>query len=143
MPARLVGAVLARDLTVGGERWSKGRRLTAADLAAIGDAEPGDPVSVLLPDPGEIHEDDAAVRLATAVGGPGLRMRGPAESRVDLIAEGLTNREIGGRLAMSESTASVHVSRILSKMGVISRVEAAGLAIRTGLDTPPDTARPG
>ena len=87
MPTRLAGAVLARDLTVSGERWSKGRRLTADDLAAIERAEPGDPVSVLLPDPGEIHEDDAAIRLATAVAGPGVTMRGPAESRLDLVAD--------------------------------------------------------
>ena len=87
MPARLAGAVLARDLTVAGERWSKGRRLTADDLAAIERAEPADPVSVLLPDPGEIHEDDAAVRLATAVAGSGVTMRGPAESRLDLVAD--------------------------------------------------------
>lgn len=87
VPARLVGAVLARDLTIGGERWSKGRRLSSDDLAAIADAEPGDPVSVLLPDPGELHEDEAAVRLASAVAGPGLTMRGPAESRLDLVAD--------------------------------------------------------
>ncbi|HEX6867235.1 MAG TPA: hypothetical protein VF119_00445, partial [Candidatus Limnocylindrales bacterium] len=86
-PARLVGAILARDLTVGGERWSKGRRLTADDLAALGRAEPADPVSVLVPEPGEIHEDEAAIRLATAVAGPGLTLRGPAESRVDLVAD--------------------------------------------------------
>jgi len=40
-PARLVGSILARDLTVSGERWSKGRRLTADDLAALSVAVPG------------------------------------------------------------------------------------------------------
>ncbi len=87
VPARLAGAVLARDLTVAGTRWSKGRRLTADDLAALAAAEPGEPVSVLVPEPGELHEDDAALRLAAAVAGSGLTMRGPHESRVDLIAE--------------------------------------------------------
>jgi probable molybdopterin binding protein len=86
-PARLAGAILTRDLTVAGARWSKGRRLSADDLAAIASAEPGDPVSVLVPEPGELHEDDAAIRLAAAVAGPGLTTRGPAQSRVDLIAE--------------------------------------------------------
>ena len=86
MPARLVGAILARDLTVSGQRWSKGRRLTSDDLAALAAADVGDPISVLVPEPGELHEDDAAVKLATAVAGPGLTMRGPAESRVDLLA---------------------------------------------------------
>jgi hypothetical protein len=87
VPARLLGCVLARDLRVGDERWSKGRRLTREDLAALAAAEPGDPVSVLVPEAGEIHEDEAAVRLASAVAGPGLTLRGPAESRVDLVAE--------------------------------------------------------
>lgn len=86
-PARLVGAVLARDLTVSGARWAKGRRLSADDLAALAAADPGDPVTLLVPEPGELHEDDAALRLAAAVAGPGLTVRGPAQSRVDLIAD--------------------------------------------------------
>ena len=86
-PARLVGAILARDLVVSGSRWSKGRRLTAEDLAALTAADPGDPVSVLVAEPGELHEDEAALRLAAAVAGPGLIQRGPSQSRVDLLAE--------------------------------------------------------
>ena len=50
-----------------------------------------------------------------------------------LVAEGLTNREIGERLYMSEKTASVHVSRILAKLEVGGRVEAAAVAHRLGL----------
>ncbi len=87
VPARFVGAILARDLTVAGTRWSKGRRLTAEDLTAIASADPGDPVSLLVPEAGELHEDEAALRLAAAVAGPGLTTRGPAQSRVDLIAD--------------------------------------------------------
>ena len=86
-PARLVGAILARDLTISGQRWSKGRRLSADDLAVLAAAEAGDPVTVLVPEPGELHEDDAAMRLAAAVAGPGLTIRGPVQSRVDLLAE--------------------------------------------------------
>ena len=86
-PARLTGSILARDLSVGRERWSKGRRLTATDLAALAAADPGEPVSVLIAEGGELHEDDAALRLAAAVAGPGLTIRGPAQSRVDLVAE--------------------------------------------------------
>jgi hypothetical protein len=86
-PARLAGSVLARDLTVGGVRWPKGRRLSPDDLLALAAAEPDVPVSVLVPDSSELHEDEAALRLAAAVGGPGLTVRGPAQSRVDLIAE--------------------------------------------------------
>jgi DNA-binding CsgD family transcriptional regulator len=50
-----------------------------------------------------------------------------------LVASGATNREVGERLHMAEKTASVHVSRILSKLDVRSRTEAAAVAHRHGL----------
>ena len=50
-----------------------------------------------------------------------------------LVAEGFTNREIGARLFMSDKTASVHVSRILVKLSVRNRGEAAAAAHRLGL----------
>jgi probable molybdopterin binding protein len=85
-PRRFEGAVLARDLTVAGKRWEKGRRLSADDLLALATAEAGPPVTVLIAEAGELHEDDAAVRLARAVAGPGLDVRGPNQSRIDLVA---------------------------------------------------------
>jgi DNA-binding CsgD family transcriptional regulator len=58
----------------------------------------------------------------------------PRERQVlELIARGATNREIGAELFMAEKTASVHVSRILTKLDVRSRTEAAGVAHRLGL----------
>jgi DNA-binding CsgD family transcriptional regulator/tetratricopeptide (TPR) repeat protein len=50
-----------------------------------------------------------------------------------LIAEGATNRQIGAALFMAEKTASVHVSRILRKLGVSSRTQAAAVAHRLHL----------
>jgi DNA-binding CsgD family transcriptional regulator/tetratricopeptide (TPR) repeat protein len=50
-----------------------------------------------------------------------------------LVAAGRTNREIGSELYVSEKTASVHVSNILRKLGVSSRVEAAAVAQRVGV----------
>lgn len=51
-----------------------------------------------------------------------------------LVATGRTNRQIGERLFITENTASVHVSRILAKLGVAGRGEAAAVAHRLGLD---------
>ena len=51
-----------------------------------------------------------------------------------LVAEGRSNRQIGQALFIAEKTASVHVSRILAKLGVASRGEAAAIAHRLGLD---------
>ena len=60
----------------------------------------------------------------------------PRELEVlELVAAGCTNREIGERLFMSEKTASVHVSRILSKLSAANRAEAAASAHRLGLVT--------
>jgi len=50
-----------------------------------------------------------------------------------LVAAGKTNREIGEELFISDKTASVHVSHVLSKLGVSRRAEAAAIAARLGL----------
>jgi DNA-binding NarL/FixJ family response regulator len=59
---------------------------------------------------------------------------------LDLIAEGMTNREIGERLYLSEKTVKHHVSDILSKLGLSRRVEAATFAIRRNAQHPPEAS---
>ncbi len=50
-----------------------------------------------------------------------------------LLVAGRSNREIGAELFISRKTASVHVSNILRKLGVSTRVQAAALAERAGI----------
>ena len=50
-----------------------------------------------------------------------------------LIAQGLTNKEIAEKLFISENTARNHVSRILDKLGLARRSEAAAFAAQHGL----------
>jgi DNA-binding NarL/FixJ family response regulator len=58
----------------------------------------------------------------------------PREAEVlGLLAAGRTNRQIGEELFVSEKTASVHVSNILRKLGVTTRIDAAAVAQRLGL----------
>ena len=53
-----------------------------------------------------------------------------------LLVEGRSNRQIAEQLFISGKTASVHVTNILAKLGVHSRLEAAATARRVGLDQP-------
>jgi DNA-binding NarL/FixJ family response regulator len=58
----------------------------------------------------------------------------PRERAVlELVSAGLTNRQIGERLYISEKTASVHLSRVMAKLGAGSRTEAVSLAYDRGL----------
>lgn len=50
-----------------------------------------------------------------------------------LVAEGLTNQEIAGRLVVSERTVRTHVSNILSKLHLANRTQAALYALREGI----------
>jgi two-component system, NarL family, response regulator YdfI len=50
-----------------------------------------------------------------------------------LVAEGMANKEVAARLAISEHTAKFHVASILGKLGAASRTEAVTAGIRRGL----------
>jgi two-component system, NarL family, response regulator LiaR len=55
---------------------------------------------------------------------------------VRLVAEGLSNRDIGARLFISEKTAKTHVSNALSKLRLVDRTQLAIYAITHGLARP-------
>jgi DNA-binding NarL/FixJ family response regulator len=133
-PAAYAGFRAAEAYVQAGDRGAAVAPLTAARAAAESTrATPLlDEIDALarrarltLRDAAEQPEpDDPAARLGLT----------PREHEVLLlVAAGRTNREIGAELFMSEKTASVHVSRILAKLGVGGRVEAAAVAHRLGL----------
>jgi len=102
-------------------------RLARLGRVALGGGDPPGPGDGQAPAPAAETED-----LGTSAGaGLGLT---PRELEVlALVAEGRSNRQVGDALFISAKTASVHVSNILAKLGVASRVEAAAVAHRLGL----------
>jgi DNA-binding CsgD family transcriptional regulator len=142
-PAATLRLILAEEQLRAGEREAAGRRAgEALESASAMGAHwlAGEARSFLgrarLPLPeGCDAQADAAIE-APDEDPFGLT---PREREVlAMVAEGATNREVGERLYMAEKTASVHVSRILAKLDVRSRTEAAAVAHRHGLANAPE-----
>lgn len=72
-----------------------------------------------------------AGRYADLVSKPSLTAR--ERETLILMAEGITNQEIGTRLSLSERTAALHVGNVLAKLGAKTRTEAVSIATRRGL----------
>ncbi|WP_298819456.1 molybdopterin-binding protein [Chloroflexus sp.] len=103
-PVAAVGHILCHNLAdaQGRKAFSKGRRLQTEDLARL--AELGIAavrVAVLAPD--DVHEDEAAVRLAQIVAGPGVAIGEPHAGRVNLRAtvDGLLLIDAEGLLSIN------------------------------------------
>jgi ATP/maltotriose-dependent transcriptional regulator MalT len=115
--AAQAAAALSGALEIGAH-WLASEIEGFAARARLRVAAPGEPAPAAVAAPG----DDEPFGLT------------PRERQVlELVAGGRTNREIGQALFMAEKTASVHVSRILSKLDVRTRTEAAAVAHRLGL----------
>jgi DNA-binding CsgD family transcriptional regulator len=126
--ARLrLGTVLLRD----GDREGACEALARALMLA-------DPLGA-RPLADEIRTLASRARLRLPGHEPARAGPGPLTARehevLQLVVQGMTNDQIGTALFMSPRTASVHVSRILAKLGATNRTEVAAVAHRRGLVT--------
>jgi DNA-binding NarL/FixJ family response regulator len=89
---------------------------------AEGDVLPRAPAVALALGEGDLAEGPVA-------GAPGLPPSGPLTRRqrevADLVAQGLSDREIAARLVISPRTAESHVEQILTRLGFRSRAQVA------------------
>jgi DNA-binding NarL/FixJ family response regulator len=75
-----------------------------------------------------------ASRLVDRVRDPGAGALSPRELQIlELVAKGLTNREIGARLYISEATVKTHMIHVFSKLGVEDRTHAVSEAVTRGI----------
>jgi two-component system, NarL family, response regulator YdfI len=113
-----VRAVLPREVTP--EQLRAALEAAAAGLVVVHPSE----VNFVLPAP-------AAVSL------PARELPEPLTPRerevLQMISAGLGNKEIAGRLSISEHTVKFHVASILGKLGASTRTEAVSIGIRHGL----------
>jgi DNA-binding NarL/FixJ family response regulator/class 3 adenylate cyclase len=108
------------------------RLLDAVRVAAAGDALLAPSITRRL-----IAEFARGPRVEPGTVPPRLRDLTERELGVlELVARGLSNREIAGELVLGENTVKTHVARIMRKLGLRDRVQAVVLAYETGLVTP-------
>jgi DNA-binding NarL/FixJ family response regulator len=74
---------------------------------------------------------EVAARLADRVASPSLTSREVAV--LGLVAKGMSNKEIGATLFLSEDTVKTHLRHVYGKLGVGDRTEAALLAVQRGI----------
>ena len=83
--AKAPGAIIAEEVTIGRKRaFHKGHRIVPSDLDQLGAAP--EPLHAVRLAESDIHEDEAATRLAAAIAGPGLERTEPRQSRINLSA---------------------------------------------------------
>ena len=86
---------------------------------------------------GSAFDDRSAAMVRALVAGEHTPAEPPFTDRerevTRLIASGLTNREIGRRIFVSESTAKFHVRNVMRKLGVHSRAQVVYAAGKRGL----------
>jgi len=113
-----VRAVLPRDVTP--EQLRAALEAAVAGLVVIHASE----LNVVLPAPAALSSPIRELSEALT----------PREREVlQMISAGLGNKEIAGRLSISEHTVKFHVASILGKLGASTRTEAVSIGIRHGL----------
>jgi pSer/pThr/pTyr-binding forkhead associated (FHA) protein len=100
-----------------------GRRVNRHPLRGGDRIQCGDHIFVFI-----AVDDPNVTDMNQAVVGPGARLSKREQQVVELVAEGLTDREIGERLYISTSTVRSHLDRVSEKTGFRRRVDLVRLA---------------
>ncbi len=110
-PAQIVAAIQALAAGLAAVPWPAAAILTAQETPAV-----------------------AVDGVSTTATTPGAELLTAREMEVlEMLAEGLSNKQIAGRLTISDHTAKFHVNSILGKLSAGTRTEAVTRGIRAGI----------
>lgn len=126
---QLAGAVLSEEVRIGGKRrFTKGHILTSDEAPEL--AASDRPLHLVALEPGDVHEDEAGQRLARAAAGQGVTLRGPVQSRVNLIAErkGLLRVDREAVIAINQLPGTA-IFTLLDRLAVLPGKVLAGAKI--------------
>jgi predicted ATPase/DNA-binding CsgD family transcriptional regulator len=136
---RLLAAADGIRAAVGCVRYPVRQPLYEANLTTLREALSEEDFATAWPAGASLSIDDAVAYAERGRGSRKRPLRGweslsPAELRVvELVAEGLTNPQIGERLFISPRTVQAHLSHVFAKVAVSSRAELAAQAARRNL----------
>ncbi len=125
----LTGAVITESARADGRRlFRKGEILTFERLPDLHKLEA--PVHAVMMEPGEIHEDEAALRLGAAIAGPGTHLQGPLLSRVNVRADykGLLRIDREAVMAMNQ-VPDIAVFTLTDRVAVLPGKTVTGVKI--------------
>jgi DNA-binding NarL/FixJ family response regulator len=132
MRVMLVGAAPDRERMrsqLDGSMEVVGEFATLAEARAAGERAAGEDVAMLLAPEHPHGQDDENPGQGVDVEPLTLR-----EIQVlELLAEGLSNKAIAGRLGISDQTVKFHVASLSGKLGAVNRTDAVRRAVRRGL----------
>lgn len=132
---KAVGKVIFHDITqiergaFKGPRFKKGHVIQAEDVDILLNLGKNHIYSIEM-EPGELHEDDAGMRIAKAIQGSGLSLQGPSEGRLNLVAaeKGLLKIDVES-LNRINSLPDVIVSTLHSNSPVAAGEKVAGAKV--------------
>lgn len=124
------GATAAAQLVRGGARGVLPRGATAGEIVAAVDAVLA---GLVVLHPSAVGPDSPSAAPTRWSGGHGQRLTAREIEVLEMLAEGLGNKEIATRLGISDHTVKFHIASIFTKLDVSTRTEAVTSGIRRGL----------
>ena len=131
---REAGAVIVTDLGSSAGTKVNGEELIGPRVLRHGDRVSFGPVEAMFEDPAMAAErEDSTIVLDVPRPDLGPHLSPRQQQVLELMAEGLTNNEIGERLGVTERTVKAYAQELYDKLGVRNRAGAVAEASRLGL----------